>query len=194
MSESESTSSTELRAIKYNVHTVVQHHPVERLKEIASHLAIPAHLMLLNLDGNMNIAMSIRTAAVLGISDVWVVGRRRYDARPEVGAKHYVAVHKIESLDPATFFHERQLTPYLIEQGGQPLEETSFKSHIRTGETICFVMGSESHGLPDEWLRCGFPRLTISQYGLIRSLNVSIAASIVLYEYLKQWRAVHGGA
>jgi tRNA G18 (ribose-2'-O)-methylase SpoU len=26
---------------------------------------------------------------------------------------------------------------------------------------------------------------------MIRSLNVSIAASIVLYEYLKQWRQSH---
>jgi tRNA G18 (ribose-2'-O)-methylase SpoU len=52
------------------------------------------------------------------------------------------------------------------------------------------VMGSEAHGIPPEWLRslCMAPRVSISQYGLLRSLNVSIAASIVLYELFKQWR------
>jgi tRNA (guanosine-2'-O-)-methyltransferase len=51
-------------------------------------------------------------------------------------------------------------------------------------------MGSESHGIPKDMLDAmkDVPRVSISQYGMIRSLNVSIAASIVLYEYLKQWR------
>jgi tRNA G18 (ribose-2'-O)-methylase SpoU len=32
--------------------------------------------------------------------------------------------------------------------------------------------------------------VSISQYGLVRSLNVSIAASIVMYEYMRQWRGM----
>ncbi len=181
-----------MSAIKYNVHSVLQDKPPERLKEIASALALPVHLMLLNLDGNMNIAMSIRTAAVLGCSDVWVVGQRRYDARPEVGSKNYIKVHKIRSVgsDPVAFFEERGIQPILIEQCGTPIEEMNFKPLQRRGKPVCFVMGSESHGIPDEFAGAlsRAPRITISQYGLVRSLNVSIAASIVMYEYLKQWR------
>jgi hypothetical protein len=103
-----------MNIIKYNVHTVFQSFPKERLGQIADKLALPVHLMLLNLDGNMNIAMSIRTAAVMGISDVWIVGRRRYDARPEVGAKNYVRVHKVDILEnPMAFFEEQGLQPIL---------------------------------------------------------------------------------
>jgi tRNA G18 (ribose-2'-O)-methylase SpoU len=179
-----------MKAIKYNVHGVFQTMPKDQLKQTAAALAIPAHLMLLNLDGNMNIAMSIRTAAVLGISDVWVVGRRKYDARPEVGAKHYVTVHKLDAIpSPTKWFAEQGLQPILVEQGGTALEEMNFKPLIRS-ERVCFVMGSESHGIPKEWLTdlATVPRVSISQYGMVRSLNVSIAASIVLYEFLKQWR------
>ncbi len=181
-----------MTAIKYNVHSVLQDKPPERLRQIASALALPVHLMLLNLDGNMNIAMSIRTAAVLGCSDVWIIGQRRYDARPEVGSKNYINVHKLRGLgsDPAAFFEERGIQPILIEQGGTPIEEMNFKRFQRGGKPVCFVMGSESHGIPDEFAAAlaSAPRITISQYGLVRSLNVSIAASIVMYEYLKQWR------
>lgn len=186
-----------LHAIKYNVHTALQCQPPDRLKTISTKLSLPVHLMLLNLDGNMNIAMSIRTAAVLGCSDVWVVGRRKYDARPEVGSKNYINVHKLGALeDPVAFFERQGLQPILIEQGGTPLEETNFKPILRRGLPVCFVLGSESHGFSREWLETmrAAPRITISQYGLVRSLNVSIAASIVMYEFLRQWRATRRSA
>jgi len=181
-----------LRGIKYNVHTVFQHHTPDKLKTIAESIALPVHLLLLNLDGNMNIAMSIRTAVVLGCSDVWIIGRRHYDARPEVGARHYIRIHKHESIDPSTFFAERGLQPILVEQGGTSLESMDFKPYMRSKLPVCFIMGSESHGISSEWLDAlsKEPRVSISQCGMLRSFNVSIAASIVLYEYIKQYRTL----
>lgn len=183
----EDPSNGRMNAIKYNVHSCFQSKTPVELKKISSSLALPVHLMLFNLDGNMNIAMSIRTAAVLGCSDVWIVGKRRYDARPEVGASHYVNVHKIDSIS-LSFFQEHNLQPVLVEQGGTALEEMNFKPYL--SKTVCFIVGSESNGIPSEFLdeMKGTPIVSISQYGLIRSLNVSIAASIVLFEYLRQWR------
>lgn len=142
--------------------------------------------MLFNLDGNMNIAMSIRTAAVLGCSDVWVIGIRRYDARPEVGSKNYIRVHKLKEINFDTFFDEQNITPILVEQGGSVIEETNFKPFMM--KPVCFIMGSESDGIPAELLAKKLPRVSISQCGMVRSLNVSIAASIVLYECVKQYR------
>jgi tRNA G18 (ribose-2'-O)-methylase SpoU len=178
----------QLRVIKYNVHTILQDKPKERLKEISSKLSLPVHLMLFNLDGNMNIAMSIRSAAVLGCSDVWIIGRRKYDARPEVGSHNYIRVHKLESIDPHVFFKEHQLEPIILEQGGEPLEDFKFKAYFE--KSVCFIVGSESHGFPSDFLKAlkTTSRITISQYGIVRSFNVSMAASIVLYEYLKQLR------
>jgi tRNA G18 (ribose-2'-O)-methylase SpoU len=185
----EDPSHGRMNAIKYNVHSCFQNKNPEELKKISSALALPVHLMLFNLDGNMNIAMSIRTAAVLGCSDVWIVGKRRYDARPEVGANHYVKIHKIDSISQA-FFEENHLQPILVEQGGTAIEEMNFKPFF--SKTVCFIVGSESHGIPKEFLDAmkGSPIVSISQYGLIRSLNVSIAASIVMFEYLRQWRVM----
>lgn len=177
-----------LKPIKYNVHTLLQNKSPDELKVISDKLALPVHLMLFNLDGNMNIAMSIRTAAVLGCSDVWVIGMRRYDARPEVGSKNYINVHKLKEIS-YDFFDEHGLQPILVEQGGTSIEETKFHKYFT--KPVCFVMGSESHGLPSDFLSHfkHAPRVSISQYGLVRSLNVSVAASIVMYEYLKQWRS-----
>ena len=185
-----STPKSRMDIIKYNVHTCFQHLPKEQTQTIARALSLPIHLMLFNIDGNMNIAMSIRSAAVLGCSDVWIIGRRFYDARPEVGAKNYINIHKLDTLDdPHTFFRTHNLQPFLVEQGGTPLESMNFKPYTKM--PVCFIMGSESKGLPEDFLRVmkGTPRLTISQYGMLRSFNVSIAASIIMYEYLRQWRS-----
>jgi len=180
-------TNSRLNGFKYNIHSCFQHLPKERAKEISKKLSLPVHLMLFNVDGNMNIAMSVRSAAVLGCSDVWIVGKRGYDARPEVGAKHYIRIHKIDSVED-DFFKNNNLQPFLVEQGGVPLETMNFKPYMK--ETVCFIVGSESHGIPEDFLMRmkGTPRLTISQYGMIRSLNVSIASTIVMYEYLKQLR------
>jgi tRNA G18 (ribose-2'-O)-methylase SpoU len=179
--------------LKYNVHTPFQTLPLTQVQRIAQASALPVGLMLFNLHGDMNIGMSIRTAVILGCSDVYVVGRRKYDRRPEVGAKHYIRIHRFTEID-ATFFETNKLMPIFLEQGGVPLEEFSFKpflpGKLPEGYTAVFVVGSESFGLPLPLMKAlpKAPILSISQYGVMRSLNVSIAASIVLYEYAKQWR------
>jgi tRNA G18 (ribose-2'-O)-methylase SpoU len=174
-----------LDGIKYNVHTCFQYESPEKLKQISQRLLVNAAIMMLNTDGNMNIAMTVRSAAVLGFSDVYIVGRRSYDARPEVGAKHYITVHKHDTVDKH-FFEVNNLVPILVEQGGTPVEEFNFKPFL--DKKICFIVGSESKGIPPEILAFHFPRITISQYGMVRSLNVSVASSVVMYEYLRQWR------
>lgn len=181
--------STRIDALKYNVHSCYQNNSVETNKKISEKLSLPVHLMLFNLDGNMNIAMSIRTAAVLGCSDVWIIGKRHYDARPEVGAKNYINIHKLENINPTTFFAERGIQPFIVEQGGNAIETFKFVSVFQK-QPVCFIVGNESTGFDKEWLllaeSAGIQKLSITQFGMVRSLNVSIASSIVLYEYIKQ--------
>jgi tRNA G18 (ribose-2'-O)-methylase SpoU len=179
--------------LKYNVHTPLQGLPVEKIKKIAEASSLPLGLMLFNLNGDMNIGMSIRTAVILGCSDVYVVGRRKYDRRSEVGAKNYITIHRFATLED-DFFRTNKLVPILLEQGGLPLEEFSFAPYLpgkmEEGWKIVFLVGSESTGFSKSFLKkfSHAPRISISQYGVMRSLNVAIAASIVLYEYVKQWR------
>jgi len=173
---------------KFNVITEFQSFPNEKIKEISKSLNVRACVMFWNSSGNKNIALGVRAFAVLGFSKFFIIGKKGYDARPEVGAKNYIEVVKLPMIDPQTFFEG--LNPVLVEQKGLPLEEFNFKPFIDSDKPICFIMGNESEGLPHEILTLGFPRITIAQYGVVRSLNVSVAASIVAYEYLKQWRTI----
>jgi tRNA G18 (ribose-2'-O)-methylase SpoU len=179
--------------LKYNVHTPLQGLSVSHVQKISAATALPVALMLYNLHGDMNIGMAIRSSVIFGFSDVYVIGRRRYDRRPEVGARNYIQIHREAAITPE-FFAGNKLIPVFVEQGGVPLEEFSFKpflpGKIPEGWKLVLVVGSESFGIPVSFLRaCKAPIVSISQYGVLRSLNVAIAASIVMYEYMKQWRS-----
>ncbi len=181
------------KPLLYNVHSLLQPIPNDHVKQLAKAQAIPLAVLLFNLDGNMNVGMILRTAVVLGCSTIYLVGKKRYDPRSTVGAKNYITIHHIPSIDdPVTFFDSNKLQPILLEQGGEPLETFSFAPYIKTATTKMptIVLGCESTGIPADWLAAKLgPTISISQMGVLRSLNVSIAASIFLYEYVKQWRS-----
>jgi tRNA G18 (ribose-2'-O)-methylase SpoU len=180
------------KPLLYNVHSTLQPIPNDHVKQIAKAQAIPLSLLLFNLDGNMNVGMILRTAVVFGCSTVYLVGKKRYDPRSTVGAKNYITIHHVPCIDePKKFFEENNLQPMLLEQGGHALETFSFAPYIKeaTEKLPCIVLGCESTGIPKSWLDAKLgPVISISQMGVLRSLNVSIAASIFLYEYVKQWR------
>ena len=181
-----------VKIIKYNVHTPFQGLGVEKVKKLSEGLALPFAFMAYNLHGDVNIGMMIRTAVILGASDFYLVGRRQYDKRTDVGSRNYIRLHRLKEVNKA-FFEEQKLLPIALEQGGQALEEFSFKEYLPEslpqGWKVCFIAGSESYGIPVTFLKeIGAPILSIAQYGVIRSLNVSIASGILMYEYMKQWR------
>lgn len=195
----ESKLSQPSKLLKYNVHDCYQNLSQEKVKNISTKYSLPCCLMLYNLTGDINIGMAIRTAAIFGCSDVYVVGKKHYDKRSEVGASNYINIHRYETFEPQ-LFEKLNLIPIIVEQGGIPMEEFSFFEHnllphllphTLPHNTKCvFIVGSEDCGFSSKFLKSmrNCKTITISQYGVMRSLNVGVAASIVLYEYMRQYR------
>jgi tRNA G18 (ribose-2'-O)-methylase SpoU len=166
-----------------------------KVKELSLKLSLPAVLILFNVDGGINISMAIRSAALFGFSDVFIVGKRKRDKRGDVGACNYINVKQIYDIND-DFFKDNHLMPIILEQNGKPLEEFDFRPYFpKTNDTsissssvtskVAFIVGSEQEGVTIK-LKC--PIITISQYGVMRSFNVAMASSIVMYEYTRQWR------
>ena len=180
-----------------NIHSLI---PAEKAKCFK----IPVSILLFNLIGEINVGMIIRTAAVMGCCKVYIIGKKKYDRRTTVGADHYIDIEyitagtrgadhnkTIQEFDLLTFCNERNIHPILVEQGGENIEEVSFTENIRKGKHPCFVFGSESDGLPKHILNLDLPIVSIPQLGAMRSLNVSNAASIVIYEYIRKYKKFH---
>ena len=51
---------------------------------------------------------------------------------------------------------------------------------------VAVIMGSEDLGISNELIRISDELIKLPQFGKIQSLNVSVAAGVIIYEVLRQ--------
>jgi tRNA G18 (ribose-2'-O)-methylase SpoU len=176
--------------------------------KLISKNVLPFSVLLISLNGDLNVGMSIRNSHLTGASEVIVYGRRKYDKRTTVGAVHYsnvISVHGLDSdlnVDYAKLtivLLEKNLTPVFIEQHpSRVLLEDVKWNFTNNDKHYCFIFGNESTGIPASFIsEClvtfqGSFVIELTQLNIIRSYNVSNAVSIVCYSfmtnYLKQFK------
>nr|WP_319490646.1 TrmH family RNA methyltransferase [uncultured Desulfobacter sp.] len=151
-------------------------------------LAAPGiHKCIIVLDGlkpTFNIGKIFRSAETFGCHEVHLIGTDFFDPAPARGAfKHVPAKFHSRFISCYAELLERGYTPFILEPGqGEPVMDVDLP------KKSAFVFGHEEFGIsfePDLFPQV--ERLTIPQYGRCQSLNVSVAASIILYEYTRQF-------
>jgi tRNA G18 (ribose-2'-O)-methylase SpoU len=71
--------------------------------------------------------------------------------------------------------------PVFIETGGTDITNMNWRG---LEHKPCLIFGNEGLGSPDYLMR-DLPRVSINQRGVLRSLNVAVAAGIACYEISK---------
>lgn len=189
--EDRTVSSPALVGERHNVLDAYQGLPMEKRLAIVGADKLAFSICLLNVTGDINISQTLRSASLLGAEKALVVGRRRFDGRGSVGVQHYLPIEKIEArvvgdeeaIDEEWVMQilaERQLFPVGIETGGRPLSKDIWSEVLSGPGQPCLVFGNEGMGLPPG-LRTRMPLISIPQRGVMRSFNVSAAASIVMW-------------
>ena len=140
-------------------------------------------VILDHLKPSYNIGKIFRSAEAFGARELHLVGIDFFDPAPGMGAfKHVPARFHKDFYSCYTDLVTRDYTLFTLEPGaGTPVTDADLPGKS------AFVFGHEEFGLcfePD--LFPAIKRLTIPQFGRSQSLNVSVAASIVLYEYIRQ--------
>lgn len=172
----------------FNVRDELKHLPVEKLRAMCDEDRMSFSVCALNIEGDLNVGMMARTALIMGANEFIIYGRRKIDNRSLVGANNYMKITKIDGLtedgqiDCQKFkntMKEMLLEPIFIETGGQVLDEFIWPvSRL----PICLVFGNEGSGIPNELLTNAPFVVSIPQRGVLRSLNVAAAASIVMWD------------
>ena len=142
-------------------------------------------LVLDQLKPSFNVGKTFRSAEAFGAGGVHLVNIDAFDPAPAKGSFRKV---------PAVF-HEAFAECYsqLSEQGYHffllsPDDATSLCA-AKLPQKSAFILGHEEFGFSfDVQEYPDMQKLTIPQFGSVQSLNVSIAASVVMYEYGRQWQ------
>jgi TrmH family RNA methyltransferase len=137
-----------------------------------------------------NLGAILRTAAAAGVDTVIISEKESGEGtdvfnpnviRASLGALFTVPVATAST--PAVI-------AWLREQGIQLAVATPEGELLYTAVNlrgpVALVMGSEAHGLSEEWLTAADLRLAIPMHGQIDSLNLSVSAALLLYEVVRQ--------
>jgi len=101
--------------------------------------------------------------------------------RAAMGAAFRLPVCQCDSLADQL----REMDSYDIIAGS--LEGASFYQRGPSGQRVCLLIGSEGGGLSPDVLALATQRLRLPMPGRAESLNAAVAASIMMYDFVRVW-------
>ncbi|CAN5208481.1 tRNA (guanosine(18)-2'-O)-methyltransferase TrmH [soil metagenome] len=140
-----------------------------------------------------NVSAVMRTCDAVGIQEVYILNdkiapQKKWGYRSSSTASEWLTVHQFT--DIVTCFTE-------VKKKYEKVYSTHFTNEakdvfdLNLTESIALVFGNETLGVSDEVLRYSDGHFVIPQVGIIKSLNISVACAITLYEAFRQKRQ-HG--
>lgn len=139
--------------------------------------------VFLNLTHDFNKSVGVRNHNAFAGKDIWFVGKKQWDKRGAVGTYHYEDIHYADSWE--TFLLNKPSGPIICVDNIEDYRHKHLGSFNLPRDSI-FVYGEEKVGIPQEILDSADYTLSIPQFGSVRSLNVSVASGIIMYEYRRQ--------
>lgn len=156
--------------------------PTEKIKEELQQTAHPFAVMMAQIEGDFNFGGVLRSANVFNAKEVFYFGKRCWDRRAALGAQNYTQLTHLRTFEEIKELKERYTFVALENTGG-----TTPMYSFNWPKNSLLIVGEESLGIPEEVLMLCDVRVEITQFGSIRSLNASVAASIAMYDYTTKY-------
>ncbi len=133
-----------------------------------------------------NLAAVVRTADAIGVSDVhaiWKNERMRVSGGSAAGSQNWIDVHNYTNTADAIAELKKQNMQVLVTN----LSDTAVDfREIDYTKPTAIILGQEKFGASEVALELADQDIVIPMVGMVQSLNVSVACSVVLYEAQRQ--------
>jgi len=133
-----------------------------------------------NVTRDFNMGTIIRTANAFGVRHVHVIGRKQWNKRGAMMTDTYLHVHYHQTTEG---FIQAISGKVLIAvdnvEGSRMLDDKELPRNA------VLLFGAEGPGIREELLTRADEIVAIEQYGSTRSINVGVAAGIVMYEWVR---------
>ncbi len=163
----------------------------ERLARITSVLnkrQTDITVVLENVQDPHNISAVMRTCDAVGIQDIYVLTtkvprHKKWGKRSSSSADKWLTVHQFDDLEKCILSIRQRYSRILTTHLGT---DSVSLYELDLTERIALVFGNEHEGVSDEFRAQADGNFLIPQMGIIRSLNISVACAVTLYEAMRQ--------
>lgn len=147
----------------------------------------PLILLLDGVTDVRNFGAIARTCEVAGVDAIVIPARGSVTVNADAvktsaGALHTIPVCREQSLKEAIIF----LKNSGVKVVAATEKAAAFYTESDLAVPVAIVMGAEDTGVATEHLRVSDELVKIPQFGTIQSLNVSVAAGVLIYEVVRQ--------
>jgi tRNA (guanosine-2'-O-)-methyltransferase len=160
----------------------------ERLKNVLDKRQNNLTVVLENVFDPHNISAVMRTCDAVGIQDVFVLNtkinkHKKWGARSSSSAAKWLTIHQYT--DAIECFKDlRRKYPLILTTH---LSSTAISLYeIDFSSPVALIFGNEHDGVSEEIRGFADGNFVIPQMGMIRSLNISVACAVSLYEAFRQ--------
>ena len=159
-----------------------------RIESVLAHRQNNLTVVLENVFDPHNISAVMRSCDAVGVQEIYVLNTKlprhqKWGTRSSSSAAKWLTVHQFDNA-AACFASLRKkyqtiLTTHLTQEAVS-LYEVDFTA------SMALVFGNEHAGVSAEMLALADGNFVIPQVGMIRSLNISVACAVTLYEAYRQ--------
>jgi tRNA (guanosine-2'-O-)-methyltransferase len=135
-----------------------------------------------------NVSAVMRTCDAVGIQDVFILNNRipphkKWGYRSSSTAAEWLTIHQFTDVNECFVelrkCYKKIYTTHLSEDAKNIYD-------LKMTESIALVFGNETFGVSDDIRKLADGDFIIPQVGIIKSLNISVAVAVTLYEAYRQ--------
>lgn len=144
---------------------------------------VSLHIAIENWQHDFNAGTIIRNANAFNVSTVHIIGRRHYNRRGAMVTDKYLNIIYHSTIEEFAEFMKddnREIIAVDIVPNAVPLSKTKLPAKC------VLVFGGEGPGLTEDLQNIATKTVMIEQFGSTRSVNVGVAAGIVMYIWMQQ--------
>lgn len=137
-----------------------------------------------NVEHDFNIGTIVRSANSFNVAKVHIIGKKKYNRRGAMCTDKYVKI-----------VHWKNYKDFILDQREQERELVMIENNVPKArglldkkfvQNTTLVFGSESNGITEDLLKEADDIRFIESFGSTRSVNVGVAAGIVMWEWVRQ--------
>jgi tRNA (guanosine-2'-O-)-methyltransferase len=160
----------------------------ERLTTVLNKRQDDITVVLENVFDPHNISAVMRTCDAVGVQDIYILNtkiprHKKWGAKSSSSAAKWLTIHQFENAEECFLSLRQRYSTILTTHLSSDAVDLYA---VDLTKRIALVFGNEHSGVSEEIRNMADGNFIIPQVGIIRSLNISVACAVTMYEALRQ--------